>query len=121
MLNPAAGEEEKPYPTVLAVSRQINGDTQKIVVMGDADCLSNGELMMNRKDVNAANFMFISGIFYWLTDGELPIDMRRPPPKDNELYLGKTSWAISKAGLKWIFPILLMSSGTLIWVRRKRR
>jgi ABC-2 type transport system permease protein len=121
VLNTNAGEEEKPYPTVLAVSRPIQGDTQKIIVMGDADCLSNGELMMNRKDVNPANFSFISGMFHWLTDRELPIDMRRPPPKDNGLYLGKTSWAISKQMLKWIFPVLLMLCGTLIWVRRKRR
>jgi ABC-2 type transport system permease protein len=121
VLNASANEVEGPYTTVMAVSRKINGKTQKIMVLGDADCLSNGELMMNRKDVNAANFMFISGMFYWLTDGELPIDMRRPPPPDNALYLGKTSWAISKAGLKWAYPILLMLTGTFIWVRRKRR
>ena len=121
VLNNQAGEEEKPYPTVLALSRMVNGKKQKIIVMGDADCLSNGELMMQRKDVNPANFSFISGIFYWLTDGELPIDMRRPPAPDNALYLGKTSWAISKPMLKWVLPVALMLCGTLIWIRRKRR
>jgi ABC-2 type transport system permease protein len=106
---------------VLALTRKINGRDQKIIVMGDADCLSNGELMMNRKDVSSANFGFISGIFYWLTDGELPIDMRRPQAPDRSLRLGKTSWAISNIALKWMFPILLMLGGLFIWIRRKRR
>lgn len=121
MLNPQAGEVEQPHPVVLALTRKVNGKDQKIIVMGDADCLSNGELMMNRKDVSAANFGFISGIFFWLTDGELPIDMRRPQAPDKSLRLNKTSWAICKVALKWLFPAGLIIGGLYIWIRRKRR
>jgi ABC-2 type transport system permease protein len=120
-LNPQAGEEEKPYPTVIALSRKVKDKEQKIIVTGDADFLSNGELMMSRKDVSPANFNFISGAFFWLTNEELPADMRRPPPPDRSLRLGKTSWAISKSGLKWVFPLGLMFCGLYIWIRRKRR
>ncbi|MES1249695.1 MAG: ABC transporter, partial [Chitinophaga rupis] len=120
-LNPKAGEAEKPYPAVIALSRKVNDKEQRIVVLGDADCLSNGELMKSRKDVLAANFDLISGMFAWLTNEELPIDMRRPQPPDNSLRLGKTSWAMSKAGLKWVFPIGLMLCGLFIWIRRKIR
>jgi ABC-2 type transport system permease protein len=121
ILDPQTGEIEKPYPTVVALYRRVNNREQKIIVTGDADCLSNGELMMSRKDVSAANFGLISGSFFWLTDGELPADMRRPPAPDRSLRLGKTSWAISKPGLKWVFPAGLMCCGLLIWIRRKRR
>ncbi|HVW58530.1 MAG TPA: Gldg family protein [Puia sp.] len=120
-LNPTAGEAEKPYPAVVALSRKVNDKEQRIFVLGDADCLSNGELMKSRKDVLAANFDLISGMFAWLTNEELPIDMRRPQAPDNSLRLGKTSWAISKAGLKWVFPFALMLCGLFIWIRRKRR
>ncbi|WEK35033.1 MAG: Gldg family protein [Candidatus Pseudobacter hemicellulosilyticus] len=119
--NPKAGEVEQPYPVALALSRKIKDKEQKIIVTGDADFLSNGELMMSRKDVSPANFNFISGAFFWLTDGELPADMRRPPTPDKELRLNKTSWAISKAFLKWGLPIGLMLAGLYIWIRRKRR
>ena len=120
-LDPQSGEIEKPWPTVVGLERTVNNKRQHIIVMGDADCLSNGELMMNRKDVPAANFNFISGIFYWLTNEELPVDMRRPNQPDRSLNLGKTSWAVSKAGLKWIFPAILICTGMFIWVRRKSR
>lgn len=121
LLNNAAGEIEKPYPVAIAMSRKINGKDQKIVVVGDADYLSNGELMMNRKDVSPANFNFISGAFFWLTDDELPIDMRRPPMPDNALKMGKTAWAVAGFSIKWLFPIILMCCGTIIWLRRKGR
>lgn len=120
-LNINAGEEEKPYPTVLALSRPINGKEQRIIVMGDADLLSNGELMMSRKDVSPANYTLISGAFYWLTDEELPTDMRRPPAPDRTLRIGKTGWAIAHVALKWLLPIALMACGLFIWIRRKRR
>jgi ABC-2 type transport system permease protein len=120
-LNPTAGEVERSFPTVMALSRKVSNKEQRIIVMGDADCLSNGELMKSRKDVLAANFDFISGIFAWLTNEELPIDMRRPNAPDRTLRLGKTSWAISNAGLKWALPALLMFCGLFIWIRRKRR
>ncbi|HEY0176764.1 MAG TPA: DUF4350 domain-containing protein, partial [Pedobacter sp.] len=55
-LNPAAGEVEKSYPVVLALSRKVKGKEQKIIVSGDADWMSNGELGMNRNEVQAANF-----------------------------------------------------------------
>jgi ABC-2 type transport system permease protein len=120
-LNPGAGEVEKSYPTVVALSRKVRDKEQKIIVMGDADCLSNGELMKSRKDVLAANFDLISGMFSWLTEEELPIDMRRPLPPDRTLRLGKISWALSNAGLKWVFPLGLLLCGLFIWIRRKRR
>ncbi len=120
-LNPAAGEVEQPYPTVIALSRKVNNKEQKIIVMGDADCLSNGEFQMMRKDISSANINFVSGMFFWLTDEELPIDMRRPNAPDRSLRLTKTSWAVSKVGLKWVFPAILMVCGLYIWVRRKRR
>ena len=90
-LNPETGEVERSYVTALALSRQFGEKRQKIVVLGDADCLSNVELSRGRANVKAANYILISGIFYWLSDEEVPIDVRRPPLPDNEVYIGETA------------------------------
>ena len=42
-LNPAIGEVEKIYNTVVALSRKVGNKEQKIILTGDADCISNGE------------------------------------------------------------------------------
>ena len=47
-LNPESGEIERSYVTALALSRQVGKKEQKIVVLGDADCLSNIELSRGR-------------------------------------------------------------------------
>ena len=88
-LNPAISEVEKSYPTALALSRTIGGKEQKIVILGDADCISNGEVSIYRKTVKASNFAVIAGVFYWLSDGEAPIDIRRPVPPDDTVYLSQ--------------------------------
>ena len=46
--NPAAGEVQKSYPLALALSRKMGEREQKIVILGDADCLSDGELTRSR-------------------------------------------------------------------------
>lgn len=119
--NPGVGEIKKPYPTVLALSREVNNKEQKIIITGDADWLSNGELGMMRKDVNAGNFFLINAIFYWQSDAEVPIDMRRDPPLDMKLTVGEDGWAISSIMLKWVFPALLIAAALFIWIRRRGR
>lgn len=114
-------EPEQAYPTIIALSRKINGQMQKILVMGDADCLSNGELMTTRNDVYPANFALIKGIFSWFTNGELPVDMRRTQPPDNALRISKQAWPWFNFSLKWLFPLLLAGIGTLLLIRRKSR
>lgn len=121
ILNANAGEIERSYPIALALSRKVNGKDQKIIVTGDADFLSNGELMINRPDINSANFNFIRGIFFWLTDEELPVDMRRPLGPDDSFRLTKSGWHASSFLFKWCLPIVLMLTAIYLLIRRKRR
>ncbi len=55
-LNPLVGEVERSYITALAMSRSMGGKEQRIIILGDADCLSNGEISIGRKEVAAANY-----------------------------------------------------------------
>jgi ABC-2 type transport system permease protein len=120
-VNSAIGEVIKSYPTALALSRQIAGKEQKIIVMGDADCLSNGEISIQRSKVQAANYNMIMGAFFWMSDNEVPIDVRRPTPPDNKVNATGADVKMSKWLLMGIFPLLLLAACLLIWLRRRGR
>ena len=120
--NPKVGEEEQIYTTGLALSRMIGDKEQKIVILGDADCLSNGELFKVRnEDYEPGNYYIILGTFYWLSDGEAPIDIRRPGSRDNKLFISKDGAAILKVTFNWIIPILILIGGLFVWLRRRGR
>lgn len=84
-LNEAIGEKEQSYPVVLSLTRANGGKEQRIVITGDADCISNAELANGRNGMFAINFNFISETFKWLSYGEFPIDTSRPQAIDNGL------------------------------------
>lgn len=120
-LNPESGEIERSYVTALALSRQVGKKEQKIVVLGDADCLSNIELSRGRANVKAANYILISGVFYWLSDEEVPIDVRRPEMPDDAVFIGEAAMGVFKIIFKWILPIGLLFFTIFLWVRRRGR
>ncbi len=112
-----------PITEALALSRKINNKEQKILILGDADCFSNGEAVgRNRRGIRAANFDFFNGLFFWLTDSESPIDVRRPNAIDNELFYLKESnitfWNIFFEGF---LSVLLTFGCVFIWLRRRSR
>lgn len=115
------GELMRSFPTVLSLSRRVGEKDQKIIVTGDADWLSNKELSMSRKDMPAANFNFFNASFYWLSGEELPIDMRRPPFKDNAVKLSQSTWGVFKIMFNWGFVALLIAGSGILLLRRKGR
>jgi ABC-2 type transport system permease protein len=121
VLNAQAGEMETAYPTVLALSRQQAGRQQRIIVMGDADCLDNAELSIPRKHVGSMNGILVDGMFYWLSEGAAPIDVRRPPLTDNHINLSLEGMSMTKLFFVWILPALLGIFGTILLIRRKRK
>ena len=120
-LNPVVGEKEGVYPIALALSRKMGDREQRIIVLGDADCISNSELMMYRKGIKASNFSLITESFRWLTDGEFPVNTRRPDPADTSISLELSSMKWVKLMFVGILPLLLIGCGILIWHRRRGR
>jgi ABC-2 type transport system permease protein len=120
-LNPAIGEVARSYPTALALTRQVNGKEQRILITGDADCLSNGEISIQRARVPAANYNLIMGSFFWMSDNEVPIDVRRPTPPDSTFTVTGFNVKVSKYMLMGLFPLLLLASCLLVWLRRRGR
>jgi ABC-2 type transport system permease protein len=120
-VNPAIGEVMKSYPTALALTRQVNGKEQRVLITGDADCLSNGEISIGRSGVPAANYNLILGSFFWMSDNEVPIDVRRPTPPDSRFLVTGSDVKVSKYMLMGLFPLLLIVICLVVWLRRRGR
>lgn len=122
LLNTEAGDSIlKPAVTALALSRKVGDKEQKIVVLGDADCISNGEISIVRSGIRAANYNFLMGAFFWMSNDQVPIDVRRPAPKDTQLNLGISGMRATKWMLTGFLPLLMVIFYILIWIRRRSR
>lgn len=119
--NPAAGEVQKCYPLALALERQVGDKSQKILIFGDADWCGNGEIGTTRPKIMAENYSLLTGSFYWLSDGEVPIDVRRPKPTDDSICLSQEAASMWTIILKWILPILMGIIAIVVWIRRRGR
>ncbi len=120
-LDPQTGEKEGSYPAIIAMSRRVKGKQQKMIVCGDADWLSNRELGLRRNGVETANYSMVAAAFSWLSDGEVPVDLRHPDPIDTSLKIGVKAWHFFDPFFKWGLPGILIVIGVVIWIRRKGR
>jgi ABC-2 type transport system permease protein len=119
--NPAAGEREANLlPLVLALAREVNGREQRVMVLGNADYLSNGELLKSRKEVRSANYSLITETFRWFTRGEFPVDTRRFYGPDNDIRLSTNDTWWIKALFSGLIPALLLAGGLVTWIKRRR-
>jgi ABC-2 type transport system permease protein len=105
--------------TGLSVKRSSNGKEQRIVVLGDADCLSNIEL--DRRNPMTANTKFAIAAFGWLTNSEFPIDISHPEPKDNHVNLTGKQILPLKVLLLGVLPGLLIIASAVLLIKRKLR
>ena len=116
---PEIGEVMKTYTTVVALSRHVGGREQKIILSGDADCISN--TMGDSRIRGSLNYTLVTGGFFWLSDYETPVDVRRPPLPDDKLYITAGSLKVMKGLLIYAIPILLLVLCITSWFRRRGR
>lgn len=121
VLNPEKGEVEKSNPVMLYLTRPVNGKEQRIVVMGDADCISTLELSHNRPGFRSANFAVITETFRNLSYGEFPVDANRETPPDDRVTVSQNAVGWMKVIAMGIIPFLLLGGCVLLLFRRKRR
>lgn len=119
-LNETIGEKENAYVAGYALRRDVKGKEQRVFVLGDADCISNAELGVDR-EFRRSNYALIDGMFRWLVYDEYPIDISRPAAKDNDVYLTPAGYAWVKIFLRWVCPAILVLLGCLIWFSRRMK
>lgn len=116
---PGRGDLQKSFPLAVSLTRNTKGKEQRIIVVGDADFMSNIEL--NRFNMRTANFAFNTGIFSWLSYGEFPISSYRPAPKDTTLLIKREHIKYFRITFLWVIPGIMLAIGALILIRRKRK
>jgi ABC-2 type transport system permease protein len=107
------------YTTALALTRQINGKQQRIIISGDADFMGNAELVRN--EPKTVNFYFSTALFNWLDYGQFPINTLRPDGKDNRVTVSTDHVAFLKFLYVWLFPGLILIIAAIFLIRRKRK
>ena len=98
----ASGEERDPTE-------------QRVIVTGDGDFLSNTYLG------NAGNLGLGLSMTHWLSHDETLIDIHIKSAPDTSLVLGNISRAVIGLGFLFGLPALLLITGLVIWIRRRRR
>jgi ABC-2 type transport system permease protein len=107
------------YTTTLALTRQVNGKQQRIIISGDADFMGNAELV--RYEPKTANFYFSTALFNWLDYGQFPINTLRPDGKDNRVTVSTDHVAFLKFLYVWLLPGLILIIAAIFLIRRKRK
>lgn len=114
-----AGDQRKSFPTALALTRNVNGKEQRIVITSDADFISNSEYA--RANMQTINFQFNTALYSWLNYGMFPIDTSIPKEKDNRVKITSQGFLWSKVFFIWVLPALLAVFAAILLIRRKRK
>ncbi len=117
----ADGDTRGSYPTLLALTRKINGREQRIMVSGDADFLSNQGMFFSTIRQYQSNNDVGVGLFNWFTYGEFPVDTRHAPMKDSRLNMTSIGLKTLKIVYMGVLPGVLLLAGALFLIRRKRK
>lgn len=116
----AAKTDQTSYLLATALTKKVDEvREQKILLIGDADFMSNGELA--RYNVKTVNSTFAIKLFRWFSDNEFPVETARPESIDNKILV--TSGALKTIKYTWtgLLPICIGLLGAIILIRRKRR
>ncbi len=109
-----SSEQTGPLPFAFALTRTQNNQSQRIIVIGDGDFLSNAYLN------NVGNLELGLRIIHWLTHQDQFIDI---PPRDTvgkTLHLGELTLGLLGTFFLLILPALFLLAGFIIWRRRKK-
>lgn len=110
----AQGEEPGPLTLGYAFSRDREGKSQRLLVLGDGDFLSNSYLG------NGGNLDLGLNLIRWLSGDDNLLDIPARTAPDTRLELSRTAGAVIGLGFLLIIPLLLIATGLLIWWRRRR-
>ncbi|WP_299672100.1 Gldg family protein [uncultured Polaribacter sp.] len=103
----------------VALERKITDNLQKIMIVGDADFMSNAEII-NRYTPRTVNTIFTVRMFKWFSDNEYSVNTKRPKSIDTKILLNRTKINYLKIILLGMVPILMATLGAVLLFRRRR-
>lgn len=112
---PEMGDHKGSFPVLLALHRKLKDKDQLILVSGDADFMSNTELLHPRGD----NEYLVKDIFKWFSNGAFPVEIIREVPIDDQILLSRRQLSTLKTVLIGLLPGLIILLGAIVLIRRK--
>lgn len=106
-------------PTAIKMERAVADKTQKIMVTGDADFISNAELV--RFNINTVNSVFATRIFKWFSDGKYPVGSPKDKAPDVKIKVNRANINTQKLILLFVLPAILAFAATYVLRRRKNK
>lgn len=105
-----------PLPLAVALQRTLDEaeDTQRVLVVGDGDFLSNAYLG------NGANLDLGMNMINWLSSDDQLIAIPAKTAVDASLNLTQASSMLIGFGFLLVIPALLFISGLMIWLKRRK-
>ncbi|MDO6736378.1 Gldg family protein [Wenyingzhuangia sp. 2_MG-2023] len=111
--------KKEKVTVALALQRNVQGKEQKIMVLGDADFMSNKEISRSNLK-KQENYTFVKEMFKWFSNGEYPIDTTRPTTTDNKILISQEKLKWVKIAFIGLVPFLVAILGVFTLIKRKR-
>lgn len=102
---------ESSFPITSAFTRKVGNKEQRIIVSGDADFSSNLRLLDD----------WVRSLHSWLVYNNYPVYRPFPRSADYMLKLSPARAGIQKIVFIWILPSLVLLTGSILLIRRKRK
>ena len=123
--NPVAGSSERRKPSLTsstvgyALQRKLANQTQRLLIFGDADFLSNGEI--ERTSPSTSNRSLPSNLLYFLSDTKFPVKMSRPTAHDRRFLIDRETKNSISLAFSFVVPTLIALLGASLILRRRSR
>lgn len=112
-------EAIEPNMTMIQLTRSINNKKQTIIVTGDADIFSNSELGRDRGFPRSINFDVFIHSFRLLSNGEYPISVNVPTPKDDNINLKPEQVGTLRILYIGVYPFIFLLMAIVILLKRR--
>lgn len=111
--NPKKDERQSPQPAP-ASAEEEKSHTQRVVLVGDSDFLSNAWLGMQGNEELGLD------IVQWLAARDSQLGINVPKAPDTDLYLPGWASLLIATGYTFVLPVLLLGYGVGRWLIRRR-
>ena len=95
--------------------KDLKEKKQRVIVLGDGDFISNTYLG------NQGNQDLGYNIINWLSHDDNFISIPSTTAPDTELVLEKRTWSLLGMAFLIVLPLILLGSGIVIWLKRRKR
>jgi len=104
-----------PLNLAVALNRALEKREQRIIVFG------NGNFLANSFIANGGNLDLGMSLVNWLSQDDAYVSIPVKTARDRTLDLSRNTQAAIAAGFLIMLPLVMISSGVLIWLRRRKR